>query len=40
MNYPALKLLVQGYLSLNWPEDYASAGAAIDDYVVLRPDMP
>lgn len=37
MSYPALELLVQGYLSLDWPEDYANAWAAVDDYVANEP---
>lgn len=37
MSYPALKLLLQGYLSLDWPDDHANAWAAIDDYVTNEP---
>lgn len=37
MTYPALELLVQGYLSLDWPDDYATAWAAVDDFVASEP---
>lgn len=37
MNYPALELLAQGYLTLDWPDDYVNAWAAIDDYVTNEP---
>lgn len=37
MNYPALALLAQGYLTLDWPDDYPDAWAAVDDYVTHEP---
>ncbi|MEI2808943.1 MAG: contact-dependent growth inhibition system immunity protein [Nocardioides sp.] len=37
MNYPALELLTQGYLTLDWPDDYANVWAAVDDYVASEP---
>lgn len=37
MNYPALELLAQGYLTLDWPDDYVDTWAAIDDYVTSEP---
>lgn len=37
MNYPALELLTQGYLTLDWPDDYADVWAAVDDYVANEP---
>ncbi len=37
MNYPALELLTKGYLTLDWPDDYPNAWAAVDDYVANEP---
>ncbi|WP_436698718.1 contact-dependent growth inhibition system immunity protein [Nocardioides sp. BYT-33-1] len=37
MIYPALQLLAQGYLMLDWPDDYSNAWAAIDDFVAHEP---
>jgi hypothetical protein len=37
MTYPALKQLLQGYLNLDWPDDYADAWAAIDDFAAYEP---
>lgn len=33
VNYPALALLAQGYLTLDWPDYYPDAWTAVDDYV-------
>lgn len=33
MSFPALRLLAQGYLTLDWPDDYADVWAAVDDYM-------
>lgn len=37
MSYPALELLVQGYLSIDWPDDYANPWAAVDGYTTTEP---
>lgn len=35
---PALRLLLQGYLSLDWPEDYGDdPWAAVDDFAASEP---
>ncbi len=34
---PHLLLLVRGYLSLDWPEEYGNPWAAVDDYVRSEP---
>ncbi|MEQ4205800.1 contact-dependent growth inhibition system immunity protein [Actinopolymorpha sp. B9G3] len=37
MTYPALELLLQAYLTLDWPDDYVDAWAAVDDFVANEP---
>jgi len=33
MTYPALELLLQAYLNLDWPDDYPDVWSAVDDFV-------
>lgn len=35
--HPALALLVQGYLTLDWSNDYSDAWAAVDDDIAREP---
>lgn len=35
--YPLLTLLVQAYLTLDWPEDYDDPWMAIDDFIASEP---
>lgn len=37
MSYPELALLLQGYLNIDWPDDYEDPMAAVDDYVANEP---
>lgn len=39
MNYPAFQLLLQGYLTLDWPDDYSTMWAAVDDYIASEPGL-
>jgi hypothetical protein len=36
-NYPALTLLLQGYLNLDWPDEYGNPWAAVDDFLASEP---
>lgn len=40
MAHQALTLLVQGYLNLDWPDDYSSTWAAVDDFIESEPRAP
>ncbi len=35
--FPALKQLLQGYLHLDWPEDYDDPWQAVDDFILAEP---
>ncbi len=37
MTSTPLTLLVQGYLNLDWPDDYPSMWAAVDDFIESEP---
>lgn len=37
MTYPALELLLQAYLTIDWPDDYPDGWAAVDDYIANEP---
>ncbi len=36
-DFPALTLLLQGYLNLDWPDDYESVWAAVDHFARREP---
>lgn len=36
-SYPALSLLLQGYLNLDWPDEYEDPWRAVDDFVASEP---
>ena len=43
MTYPALELLVQAYLTIDWVDEYEDVWAAVDDFVANEPvasDLP
>ncbi len=37
IDLPALRLLVQGYLNLDWPDDYGDPWRAVDDFLQNEP---
>lgn len=37
MNYPQLATLLQGYLNIDWPDDYDDPWGAVDDYAASEP---
>lgn len=38
VDYPALRLLLQGYLNQDWPDEYQDAWEAVSDFVESEPD--
>ncbi|MFV0317961.1 MAG: contact-dependent growth inhibition system immunity protein [Microthrixaceae bacterium] len=36
-DFPALRLLLQGYLGLDWPEEYGDPWTAVEDFVKSEP---
>lgn len=43
MTYPALELLVQAYLTIDWVDEYEDVWEAVDDFVAnepVAPDLP